>query len=72
PAELTGPSAPFSFAADVPTAAALISGPITDLNVMTRRGRMTHTVERLTPATPLEIEARADTTLVLPLDGEIV
>ncbi|MDX8540144.1 HutD family protein [Mesorhizobium abyssinicae] len=72
PAELIGPSAPFSFAADVPTAAALISGPITDLNVMTRRGRMTHTVERLTLATPLEIEARADTTLVLPLDGEIV
>ncbi|TJW67180.1 MAG: HutD family protein, partial [Mesorhizobium sp.] len=42
------------------------------LNVMTRRGRMTHTVERLTVAAPLEIEARADTTLVLPLDGEIV
>ncbi|TIW27658.1 MAG: HutD family protein, partial [Mesorhizobium sp.] len=72
PAELTAASAPFSFAADVPTAAALISGPITDLNVMTRRGRMTHTVERLTVAAPLEIEARADTTLVLPLDGEIV
>ncbi|RVD63440.1 HutD family protein, partial [Mesorhizobium sp. M4A.F.Ca.ET.029.04.2.1] len=54
PAELTAASAPFSFAADVPTAAALISGPITDLNVMTRRGRMTHTVERLTVAAPLE------------------
>jgi len=71
PAELTAASAPFSFPADVPTGAALISGPITDLNVMTRRGRMAHTVERLTVAAPLEIEAEAETTLVLPLDGEI-
>jgi len=72
PAELTAASAPFSFPADVPTGALLISGPITDLNVMTRRGRMAHTVERLTVAAPLEIEAEAETTLVLPLDGEIM
>jgi len=72
PAELTAASAPFSFPADVPTGAVLISGPITDLNVMTRRGRMAHTVERLTVAAPLEIEAEADTTLVLPLDREIM
>ena len=71
-AQLTVASAPFSFAADVPTAAALMSGPITDLNVMTRRGRMTHTVERLTLSAPLEIEASAGTTLILPLDGEVM
>ncbi|TIV73619.1 MAG: HutD family protein, partial [Mesorhizobium sp.] len=40
PALLTADSAPLAFAGDVPTSAALISGPITDLNVMTRRGRM--------------------------------
>ena len=38
PVELTGASAPLSFPADAPTTASLIAGPITDLNVMTRRG----------------------------------
>ena len=41
PVELTAASAPLSFPADVATTAALIAGPITDLNVMTRRGRVT-------------------------------
>jgi uncharacterized protein len=73
PAELTRASAPFSFPADVPTAAALISGPITDLNIMTRRGRMTHAVERLAVSVPTDLQATADTTLVLSLgDGIIV
>jgi environmental stress-induced protein Ves len=71
PAEVTRASAPLSFPADVPTAAALISGPITDLNVMTRRGWMTHTVERLLVSAPLEIRTEADATLVLCLDGDI-
>ncbi|MGK9054561.1 HutD/Ves family protein [Neorhizobium petrolearium] len=39
-------SEPYRFAADVPTGARLIGGPITDLNVMTRRGRFTHNVTR--------------------------
>jgi environmental stress-induced protein Ves len=73
PAELSRASAPFSFPADVPTAAALISGPITDLNIMTRRGRMTHAVERLAVSVPTDLQATADTTLVLSLgDGIIV
>ncbi|CCV06329.1 conserved hypothetical protein [Mesorhizobium metallidurans STM 2683] len=71
PTELTGASAPFSFPADVPTQAALIAGPITDLNVMTRRGRMTHKVERLVISTPLDIRTEAATTLVLCVDGTV-
>jgi uncharacterized protein len=36
---LDGAAAPYSFPADQPTDSTLIGGPVTDLNVMTRRGR---------------------------------
>jgi environmental stress-induced protein Ves len=39
-------SAPFSFPADAPAAAWLVDGPITDLNVMTRRAEWRHEVRR--------------------------
>ena len=58
-------SAPYAFPGDAATSASLIDGPITDLNVMTRRGRVTHRVERLELATP--VERRADVTLTLVL-----
>ena len=64
-------SAPLSFPADVPTQAALVAGPITDLNVMTRRGRMTHAVERLVISALTDIRSAADATLILCFDGEI-
>lgn len=44
---LTRETAPFAFAADASSGARLIDGTITDLNVMTRRGRFTHHVERI-------------------------
>jgi len=50
----------------------LIGGPITDLNVMTRRGRMTHSVERLAVSTPVEIQTKAMATLILCLSGEVI
>ncbi len=71
PTEVTSASAPLFFPADVPTQASLIAGPITDLNVMTRRARMTHGVERLMILTPLEVRAEADTTLILCLEGNV-
>ncbi|PTE12469.1 HutD/Ves family protein [Mesorhizobium helmanticense] len=71
PKELTSTSAPLSFPADVPTQASLIAGPITDLNVMSRRGRMTHKVERLVISAPLDIRAEAAATLVLCGDGTV-
>ncbi|MBS0374246.1 MAG: HutD family protein [Proteobacteria bacterium] len=42
--ELTPESDPFRFRGDDPASAELVAGPITDLNVMTRRGRCTHHV----------------------------
>jgi environmental stress-induced protein Ves len=41
---LTPQSAPLPFPADAPTSARLPGGPITDLNVMTRRGVFRHTL----------------------------
>lgn len=70
PIGLTDRSEPLPFPADVPTSAALIGGPITDLNVMTRRGRVNHSVERLTIDAPLDVEAQAPT-LVFCRDGSI-
>jgi environmental stress-induced protein Ves len=72
PARLTGASAPLSFPGDVPTGATLIGGPITDLNVMTRRGRISHTVERLSVSGDINIEPAGETTLVLPVEGATI
>ncbi|RIX97748.1 HutD family protein [Aureimonas flava] len=44
---LTLACAPFAFPADAPTGALLLGGPITDLNVMSRRGALSHRVERI-------------------------
>ena len=38
---------PFTFPGDVPAFARLVSGPVSNLNVMTRRGHGDHRVERL-------------------------
>ncbi|WP_313061205.1 HutD/Ves family protein, partial [Agrobacterium cavarae] len=46
PVLLTIESDPLRFAADVHVDATLVDGAITDLNVMTRRGRFAHSVER--------------------------
>lgn len=43
---LDATSAPFPFAADRAVDGVLIDGPIVDLNVMSRRGAWTHSVER--------------------------
>ena len=71
PALLTTASDPLAFPADIPVAASLQDGAITDLNVMTRRGRATHTVERLMVSAPTDIRPTNATTLILPLDGEV-
>lgn len=52
PALLDQTTPPFSFPADVPTRGELTAGPIRDLNVMTRRGVVAHSVERLRENTP--------------------
>jgi environmental stress-induced protein Ves len=67
PVCLTPTSPPLAFPADVATTARLVTGPITDLNVMTRRGRWAHRVERRHIEGTLDIECSRDTLLVLAL-----
>lgn len=45
--ELTSASAPFAFRGDIACEGCPIGGPVTDLNVMTRRGRATAAVRRV-------------------------
>ncbi|ENN84103.1 hypothetical protein RHSP_78706 [Rhizobium freirei PRF 81] len=65
PERLTQASEPLPFAADAPTSATLIDGTITDLNVMTRRGRFTHSVRRVSVDGQGEVAFGGGTTLVL-------
>lgn len=50
---LTPASAPLAFPADAPTTARLTGGPVTDLNVMTRRGSFRHRLSRHVAEGPL-------------------
>ncbi|SRR5579859_393290 len=50
------PGRPVSFPGDQPAAATLLDGPVTDLNVMTRRGKIAHTVTALSTAQTLSAE----------------
>jgi environmental stress-induced protein Ves len=62
---------PVTFPADVPTSCRLIAGPITDLNVMSRRGRVEHSVEPLFLDSELELDIVEADTLLLCLDGAL-
>ncbi|MGY5779995.1 HutD/Ves family protein [Rhizobium sp. LEGMi135b] len=65
PERLTQTSEPLPFAADAPTSATLIDGTITDLNVMTRRGRFTHSVRRVSFDGTAKLAPRSGVTLIL-------
>lgn len=62
---LTPASAPLSFPADAPTTARLLGGPITDLNVMTRRGVARHRLRRLAVVDRLAVTLSGRWTLLL-------
>jgi environmental stress-induced protein Ves len=68
PVELATGSDSLSFPGDTPTSARLTDGEIIDLNVMTRRGRFTHDVLRVTQARSFEV-ADGDIAIALSLDG---
>ncbi len=70
PRVLTTASEPLSFPADVAVSATLPGGPITDLNVMTRRARLRHRVERMKVDGPSSVEI-AGTWLVLCQQGTL-
>lgn len=65
---LTPESAPLPFPAEAPTAARLTGGPITDLNVMTRRGAFRHTLAHHRVASTHALPASAGQRMLLALE----
>jgi uncharacterized protein len=62
---LSPQSAPFAFPGDVATAGTPLTGTVRDLNVMTRRGRSTATLQRCLVEEPVKFSFTAATTVVL-------
>ena len=62
--ELMTGSAPQPFPGDAPTGAELIGGTVIDLNIMTRRGRMSHAMRRLDISGTVDIAVAAPELLV--------
>jgi environmental stress-induced protein Ves len=69
--ELMTTSAPLAFAADVPVHARPISGPVADLNVMTRRRTHAHVVNRLHVPAAERLTIKADVLAVLCHSGHV-
>jgi len=66
---LTRETAPFAFAADASSGASLIEGPITDLNVMTRRRNFAHQVERIVTNDSIVVAPDNSLMLIFCADG---
>ena len=66
PVQLAAKGAPWSFPADVPCHARLHGEAVTDLNVMTRRGRWTHRLVRLVRGELLHLSATTSVCLAAP------
>lgn len=62
---------PFAFPADQPTSARLIDGPITDLNLMTRRAGFVHEMERMRVAGPVDLAVVSEVVLLLCVSGQV-
>lgn len=71
PFGLAGRFNPVTFPADMPTTCRLVNGPITDLNVMSRRDRVVHSVETLAFDGEIELDIVEADTLFLCLDGSL-
>lgn len=65
PVRLGPTSEPFSFAGDVPTFGALVDGPIVDLNVMSRRGRIWHRLSRYDADNSISLELSGEANLIV-------
>jgi environmental stress-induced protein Ves len=72
PIELTPRSAPLAFPGDVETSATLVSGPITDFNVMSRRGCWTHQVRRFDGEAAVSVTSAATVILAFCASGAVV
>jgi len=71
PLELTRDSEPLSFPGDVAAAATLLGATVTDLNVMTRRERSTHSMRRLRIAGSVEVPLQAPLALLICAEGSL-
>jgi environmental stress-induced protein Ves len=60
-------SPPLTFAGDLAITAEPLQSPVTDLNVMTRRGRCVAQLRRCSLATSTQVRLEANTTLILAL-----
>jgi environmental stress-induced protein Ves len=68
PIRLERGSDPIGFAGDIPTSARLTAGEIADLNVMTRRSRFSHQLQRIGEPTSCECGGQ-EIAVVLSLNG---
>ena len=68
PVTLSTETEPVSFPGDTPTSAQLTAGAITDLNVMTRRGRCHHRLQRVATSATYDF-VEDDIAIVVSLDG---
>ena len=71
PVELTRSSEPLAFSGAVAAHATLIGGAVIDLNVMTRRGRYTHSMRSLRIANRLELNMNATLALLVCADNDV-
>lgn len=68
---LTPAGKPYPFPGDAAASARLIAGPVTDFNVMTRRGRWTHSVDNLSINGTQVLPVAADVCIIFCRGGEI-
>ncbi|MBX5151178.1 HutD family protein [Rhizobium lentis] len=68
---LTTQSTPLAFPADIPVTARLEDGAITDLNVMTRRGGLTHSLTRIEIDAAVRVPLPSRTCLFLCHRGSV-
>jgi hypothetical protein len=70
PVVLDRNSEPIRFGGDTPTSARLLAGEIIDLNVMTRRGRFDHRLQRIRAPTQCAFDGH-DAALVVACSGSV-
>ncbi len=71
PVTLTKDCEPHAFPADTPAVADLVGGPVADLNFMSRRGRIRHSMARLKLAGPVDI-ARVGDMVIFCAEGSVI
>jgi environmental stress-induced protein Ves len=69
PVTLDQAAVPYRFAADQPAEARLLDGPVSNLNIMTRRASCTHLMQRVRFQGELEVSAASTLLVLCPTGG---